>query len=216
MRNGILLLLVLLAGCMARPLLTKPETEQHRLQSRVIEQAVREQAVSGDWLVTRGYHATDNLVANATGIPISHVGVYDGETGTVIEAEGKGVHASTLTEFVDKSHRLLIIRPRWQTEANAAAALANARALVGKSYDFLGTVGFDWPSKYYCSELAISIYQPWHRGREKFPTVIKPGELYLYGRVLYDSLPRDEMEPVAGEISGAQGSSLGVQKGGDP
>ena len=146
----------------------------------------------GDWLVTRGYHATDNLVTNATGIPISHVGLFNAATKQVIEAEGKGVHFSELNEFITKSYRIIVIRPRWRTAENAEFAWDNAKKLVGGDYDFLGTIGFNYPSKYYCSELAISVYEQWYSGKERFPNVIKPGELYLYGTILYDSLPRDE------------------------
>lgn len=79
-------------------------------------------------------------------------------------------------------------------EDNAQLAIYNANQLVGKNYDFLGTIGFNFPSKYYCSELAIFLYKPWHSKKEKFPKVVKPGELYLCGNVLYDSRPRDEIE----------------------
>jgi len=150
-------------------------------------------AKTGDWLVTRGYHATDGLVANATGIPISHAAVYNAELQQVVEAEGKGVHRTALRDFVAKSYRVMVIRPRWRTEANALQAWDEAAKLTGRSYDFLGTIGFNYPSRYYCSELAVTVYRPWFTGREKFPQVIKPGELYLYGAVVYDSLPRDEM-----------------------
>lgn len=184
---------ILLCGCLARPLVVQPDSPEHRLQSEIVLRQVAAVAQTGDWLVTRGYHASDNLVANATGVPLSHVGVFDAGSKTVIEAEGQGVHSSTLEEFVARSHRVIVIRPRWRNDENGRQAWAVARKLVGKDYDYLGTVGFDYPDKYYCSELAVVIYKPWYSGREKFPKVIKPGELYLYGRVLYDSLPRDEI-----------------------
>jgi len=192
MRFLIFCTLIVLFGCLARPMVKKADSEIHLQQNKIIEQAVQQTAKSGDWLVIRGYKAVDNLVAAAAGIPLSHAGVYDAEAGTVIEAEGKGVHETSLAEFVDKSYRLLIIRPRWRTEANADSAVSNAKKLTGKSYDFLGTIGFDAPGRYYCSELAVYIYKDWHNKNEKFPKVIKPGELYLYGKVLYDSRPRDE------------------------
>ncbi|KAA3618349.1 MAG: hypothetical protein D8M58_20840 [Calditrichaeota bacterium] len=185
--------LTFLFGCIGRPIIKKPVTEIHQKQNKIIEQAVSSLAKTGDWLVIRGFHATSNLVANATGIPISHVAIYDSVSKTVIEADGKGVHTSTIKEFVDKSYRLLIIRPRWRTDENAKTAWQNADKLLGKDYDYLGTIGFNYPGKYYCSELAIKIYNPWFSGKEKFPDIIKPGELYLYGNVLYDSLPREEM-----------------------
>jgi len=188
----LMITVVVLSGCLARPLVKKTDTVLHREQNGKIKQQVIQKAQTGDWLVTRGYHATDNLVANATGIPISHVAVYNAEQQQVIEANGKGVHLTALNDFVDKSYRLLIIHPRWLNGKNGWSAWQNALKLVGRDYDYLGTVGFNYPSRYYCSELAVSIYKPWFSGKEKFPKVIKPGEMYLYGQVLYDSLPRDE------------------------
>jgi len=194
MNRFFLFLLFLLSGCLATSIVDKPAVDaKYKSQSISIEKAILETAKTGDWLVIRGYHGTDNLVTNATGIPLSHVAVFDFKTKEVIEAEGIGVHKTSLTDFIDKSFRVLVIRPRWWNEVNADSAYSNAEKLVGSDYDYLGTIGFSFPSKYYCSELAVTIYKPWFRNKENFPEVIKPGELYLYGSVLYDSLPRDEM-----------------------
>lgn len=194
MKTTILLILTLLQlGCLVRPIVIKPDDVRHENQNARIEAEIVKLAMTGDWLVTRGYHATDNLVSNATGTPISHVGIVNIENQIVIEAEGVGVHTSSLAEFIDKSYRIMIIRPRWRTDENARLAWEKAETLVGENYDFLGTIGFNYPDKYYCSELAISVYNDWYSGKEKFPNVIKPGELYLYGRVIYDSMPRDEI-----------------------
>jgi hypothetical protein len=181
------------AGCLARPIVKMDDPEIHEKQNEVIIRSVLENARTGDWLAIRGYHVTDELVANVTGTPITHAAVYDSRSHQVIEAEGNGVHVSGLDDFVDKSYRLLIIRPRWQSDENMNLVWDEAEKLVGKSYDLLGTIGFNFPSRYYCSELAISIYKKWYKGNEKFPKVIKPGDLYLYGNVVYDSLPRDEL-----------------------
>jgi uncharacterized protein YycO len=184
---------LLLCSCVARPTVEKLDAKVQLKQDEEIEQKIITVAGTGDWLVTRGYHATDNLVVNGTGVPLSHVGLFNAESKQVIEAEGVGVHFTDLKEFVSKSYRLLIVRPRWRSEDNAAKAWENAQRLVGKEYDFLGTVGFNFPERYYCSELAVRVYSDWFSGKERFPGVIKPGELYLYGRVMYDSLPRDEL-----------------------
>ena len=192
MKKSFILIFFILSGCLARPYVSKPDNETHQTQNKIIEAEIVKKALTGDWLVTRGYHVTDNLVANATAVPISHAAVFNSELKTVIEAEGKGIHFSDLYDFIDKSHRIILIRPRWRTCENSEEAWKNAEALVGRSYDFTGTVGFDNPKKYYCSELAVSIYKKWFTGREKFPGVIKPGELYLFGTIIYDSLPRDE------------------------
>lgn len=189
----LLIAITVLLGCMARPTVEITSQTIHAEQNMRIKEQLLKLAKTGDWLVIRGYHATDNLVTNATGIPISHVGVFNRDSLKIIEAEGQGVHLSELDDFIDKSYRLIIIRPRWRTEANAITAWNKAEKLVGSNYDFLGTIGFNYPNNYYCSELAVSIYSEWYSGKEKFPAVVKPGELYLWGSVLYDSLPRDEI-----------------------
>jgi len=188
-----LLSLIILSGCLARTIVKKPSGEVHQKQNQWIYQNIDSLAKDGDWLVTRGYHASDNIVANATGVPISHSAIYDKEKQLVIEADNTGIHTTPISDFIDKSYRVLIIRPRWQNESNAIKALQKAHHLVGKDYDFLGTIGINLKDKYYCSELAVYIYEEWHKPTEKIPTVIKPSELYLFGKILYDSLPRDEM-----------------------
>ncbi|WP_372870410.1 YiiX/YebB-like N1pC/P60 family cysteine hydrolase [Shewanella sp.] len=195
MKKSILLIvaIITLTACMARTTVSIIDKENHDKQSEIIKKSVLDIAKTGDWLVIRGYHSTDNLVANATGLPISHVGIINHETQMVVEADGQGIHFSNIDEFIDKSYRLIIIRPRWKTVENAELAWKNAESLVGSDYDFLGTVGVNHPDKYYCSELAVHIYSQWFSGKEKFPSVVKPGELYLWGTVLYDSLPRDEI-----------------------
>lgn len=185
------LCLLLFAGCVADPIVKRSDPEIHRNQTQHIYTDATTHLQHGDWVVTRGYHATDNLVANATGIPLSHVGVYDHEQGIVIEAEGKGVHTTELFDFIDKSHRVIVIRPRWSTPERSTIAVDKARDLVGKDYDFLGTIGFNNPHRYYCSELAVEIYKDWRDESERIPLVIKPGELYLWGDMLYDSKPRN-------------------------
>lgn len=72
--------------------------------------------------------------------------------------------------------------------------MQKARGLVGRKYDFLGTLGIDDKSRYYCSELTIYAYGDFHHKQQKIPRVVEPGQLYLWGQVVYDSRPRDEME----------------------
>ncbi|MBW1643551.1 MAG: hypothetical protein JRJ76_11990 [Deltaproteobacteria bacterium] len=192
MKSFLFIVFLILTGCLAKPIVERPSEAIHIKQNHIFKAQIQEHAQAGDWIVTRGYHAADTLVSNVTGISLSHVGVYDQKQDLVIEAEGKGVHTTSLYEFIDKSHRLILIRPRWSTTQTRDKAVENARALVGKSYDFLGTIGFDSPSSYYCSELAVMIYQEWHKPSDQLPTVIKPGELYLYGSILYDTLPRKD------------------------
>jgi len=188
------LLILFTMGCLADPVVHKPERDIANAQSTQFLQEIESVAKEGDWIVTRGYHAGDVLVANATGIPTSHAGIYDRLQRQVIEADAGGVHATELFAFIEKSHRLIVIRPRWSTPQSRHAAILRARELIGKNYDYLGTIGFNCPSRFYCSELAVEIYKPWHTSKDRLPDVIKPGELYLWGEILYDSLPRDDVD----------------------
>lgn len=194
MKSKYFLSIFLLAGCASDVIVQPPSDSIRESQDRGIIRQVETEGRQGDWLVIRGYHATDHLVAAATNIPLSHAAMLDMENRQVIEADASGIHISSLKEFVHKSHRLLIIRPIWANRQSVPVAMEKAHSLVGKKYDFLGTVGIDDKSRYYCSELTIYAYSDFHSPRQKIPRVVEPGQLYLWGRVIYDSRPRDEME----------------------
>ncbi len=187
---------VLLAGCVllgacVTPVSVTPPPEHVRVeQTRQMVSHVRASAGDGDWLVVRGYKPTDDLVAAATNAPISHVGIYDEQRDSVIEAEAKGVQATPLWDFVHNSHRLLVIRPIWSAGGAGAVAVEHARKLVGKDYDYLGTIGLGSADDYYCSELAVHVYKHVHEGRPGTLRVIEPGAMYLWGEIKYDSRPR--------------------------
>lgn len=117
----------------------------------------------------RGYHATDHLVSAATNTPLSHAAILDKEKGQVIEAGASGVHVTALADFVHKSHRLLVVHPMWSDDKSAPAAVEKARSLVGEKYDFLGTVGINNKSRYYCTELTVYAYSQSHGPRQKIP-----------------------------------------------
>ncbi len=192
MKKILLLILCLsIAACLGRPIVQPSPEKIHLTQNQTFETEILKVAQNGDWLVTRGYHVSDTFVANATNIPLSHAGILDLDRMQIIEAEASGVHTTPLADFINKSHRILVIRPRWATDDNRDRALAFARAAVGKKYDFLGTIGINTPNRYYCSELAVAMYKPWHRRNEHLPRVIEPGSLYLWGCILYDSDDRN-------------------------
>src|SRR6266581_3237136 len=169
-------------GACATNIVQRPPAEELRgAQTAAMLERVKALGRSGDWLVIRGYHNTDNLVAAATRSPFSHAAVLDLGRDEVIEAEAQGVHASKLADFVHRAHRVLLIRPAWADAETGPAALEKARLLVGKKFDFLGTVGVDDPDRYYCTELAIAVYRPFMRDKVAFPLVIEPGHLYYWG-----------------------------------
>jgi hypothetical protein len=168
-----------------------PEEPLRTQQTAAWLKAVREVGKTGDWLVLRGYHETDHLVATATNQPFSHVAVLDMAEDQVIEAIGSGVQSLGLEERLHTSHHVMVMRPRWWREERAANAISAARAQVGGSYDFLGTVGLGAKDRFYCSELAVHIYRPYFEGDERIPGVLEPGHMYMWGEIVYDSRSRN-------------------------
>ena len=187
-RLASLALTLLATGCAATRFTEQPAAVPVR-ESRDAEtlEAVRRLGRAGDWLVIRGYHLTDDLVASITNKPFSHAAVLDPEHDRVIEAESQGVHFTPLAQFVAKSHRLLLVRPVWSDAASSQAAVEKARAVVGRPYDFLGLIGVGIPDRYYCSGLAVEIYRARIRPTDQVPRPVEPGQLHYWGRILHDS-----------------------------
>lgn len=187
LRLAPLLLSFFLAAC-SRPLIVHPPQEREAREARMLE-AVTRLGQPGDWLVIRGYHATDNLVSTLTNAPFSHAAVLDPERSQVIEAEGVGLHTTPMAGFVKKAQRLMLVRPQWATSvARQHAAVEMARRVVGRPYDFSGLIGISVPDRYYCSELAVAAYAPHvSRSRDHLPPVVPPDQLHYWGTVIWDS-----------------------------
>ena len=182
-----LLALVLVCGCATPRVVVPPSDELKSARYSEALAEIRRVGRNGDWIVIRGYHATDNLVAVATNTPWTHAAVLDLGKGEVIEAEAQGVHGSPLEQLVGRAHRLLLVRPSWANDSTSTEAVVRARSLVGKGYDFLGLAGIDDPERYYCSELAIAVYRPYIPKNERIPRPVAPSQLHYWGRILYDS-----------------------------
>ena len=177
----------LLAGCAVQPVANPDATIKDAGRVSDIRQLLK----NGDWLVTRGILNTDNFVATMTNAPLSHAAIYDAEKDVVIEATGEGVHTTQLDTFLAKSQRALIIRPVWWTPENAVKAIENARGWIGKGYNYTGLIGINTPGRYYCTQLALRAYEPFMEEApdNPIPPVIKPGQMYYWGHILYDSGP---------------------------
>jgi permuted papain-like amidase YaeF/Yiix C92 family enzyme len=178
---------LLLAACATPAVVTRPGADLKSVHDAQVLDEVRRLGRDGDWLVIRGYHATDNMVSVATNTPWSHAAVLDKDHDQVVEAEGKGVHTTPLAEFVAKSHRLMLVRSNWATGKSSAEAVRNARKWVGRPYDFLGLAGLDIPDQYYCSELAVAVYRGAIPSGTYVPRPVTPAQLHYWGRILYDS-----------------------------
>ena len=158
--------------------------------------ALRQAGGDGMWLVSRGYHLGDDVIAMATNSPLSHASVLDLGRGEIIEAVGRGVKVTPLEPFLRDSHRVQLIRPSGWTTESGAAALARAREAVGKKYDLFGIVGAPSSDHFYCSELAVWSMEievdragPHH--------VLHPRNLHELGTLLFDSRERDGEPDVA-------------------
>ena len=190
MRNVLpsLLLICFAWGC-ATPLVVHPPGDRQEREALALREVVR-LGQPGDWLVMRGYHATDNLVSAATDEPFSHVAVLDPERGQVIEAEGKGLHTAPLADFLHRAHRVILMRPMWATTPERQrVAVEKARSLMGRPYDFTGLVGLNVADRYYCSELAVAVYAPHASRKDRLPLVIPPGDMHHWATILWDSGP---------------------------
>lgn len=197
----LLFLVALLGGC-AAPVVVHPPQDRQAREALALREVTR-LGQPGDWLVIRGYHATDNLVSALTNAPFSHVAVLDPELGQVIEAEGPGLHTTPLPDFMKKAHRLILMRPMWaSTPERQNSAVGKARALVGRPYDFTGLVGLNVPNSYYCSELAVAVYAPHVSRKDHLPMVIVPADMHYWATVLWDSGPVAPQEPSPDGLSG--------------
>lgn len=183
-----LLIALFLVGCAVNPKADPNIT----LNDPAYAELVRSKLQHGDWLVVRGIHTPDNMVATLTNMPLSHAAVYDAKEDEVIESDSKGVHTSTLEEFLSRSQRVLIIEPVWANDQTRDAAVARARGWLGKGYNYTGLVGINTPDRFYCTQLAIEAYKPViekESSNNPLPAVIKPGQMYHWGRIIHDSGP---------------------------
>ncbi len=88
--------------------------------------------------------------------------------------------------FLEKSDRVVLIRPAGADRVSGRQALAKARSQIGAPYDLPGTVGLPEAGQFYCSELAA-----WSVGmevdREGPGEVLHPVAMQDLGATLFDS-----------------------------
>ena len=183
----ILLFIVMSGGCAVRATVDPTDVVGEDALKSGLRAALRH----GDWLVVRGVGAADNMFATITNMPLSHAAIYDAERDEVIESDAEGVHTTSLDEFLARSHRVIVMQPMWATPGNRPAAVRQARSLIGKGYNFTGIVGLNSPDRYYCTQVAINAYMPFmtQKPQNPIPHIIKPGQMYHWGRIIYDSGP---------------------------
>jgi hypothetical protein len=182
------------AGCSARSVsIHRPgDAGVDRAITAKWEADLRRLARDGDWIVSRAYYLTSDLIVLGTaGEALSHGSIYDATRGTVIESVGSGVRELPLAAFLERNHVAILVRPFELTAAESRAAVARARSRVGAAFDVTGMLGVDDPDRFYCTELVFWASQiPERTGaRER---VITPADLLKYGEVVYWSGERSD------------------------
>ncbi|HLU69024.1 MAG TPA: YiiX/YebB-like N1pC/P60 family cysteine hydrolase [Kofleriaceae bacterium] len=180
-----------LAGCSAPSMVVKRPADERGNQAVTALWAdeIRRTAQSGDWILSRSYSMTGDLIALATpGESLSHASIYDAERGTVIEALNPLVREVPLEHLLARNHHVIVVRPRGLDQEQRLASVARARAQVGTPFDFGGLVGAGDRERFYCSELVLWASQlEGTAGR-----LVTPSELIEHGEVIYFSGARDD------------------------
>jgi len=186
----------ILSACSARSRMV------HRPDDARVDQAItamwtaeiRRTARTGDWLLSRAYYLTSDLIVLGTrGEALSHGSIYDASRGTVIESIGSGVREIRLEQFVARNHLVLVVRPSNMTAADGRQAVARARSKVGAPFDATGMFGLDDPDRFYCTELVYWASQTAAR-TGSHERVVTPSDLMKYGEVIYWSGERDDAQ----------------------
>ena len=213
---SIALLVILLSSCFGRGYLKSPAQKVQQAQNRHILMGVKLYGRTGDWVLVRGYTQMSDIIANVTGGIFSHVALLDKEMNQVIEADHAGVHATPLKEFADKSHRIVLVRPKWRTNRQIGrSAIEGARKLFGKPYDYIGILGIHITDSYYCSELALKVYQPFMKKEDQSVSVVAPLELLNWGKIVYDSGNRDLLGDSINDVEEEYQVPKAYKKGGE-
>jgi hypothetical protein len=173
-------------------MLHRPPPAIAEVQNREMLRQIEALGETGDWLIIRGYKVMDDALSAMSGGPLSHAAILDKEKGVVIEAERIGVHSTTLQAYIAKSHRIVLVRPFWAKGGAGADAVSNAYAHCGKRYNYMGILfQAKDPSRQYCTELVVNVYQKYFRPEDTFEAILMPMAMLAWGRVVWDSGPRD-------------------------
>jgi uncharacterized protein YycO len=188
------LLLLIAAGCsrpsvmVKRPADTQADAKVTAMWTGEIAKIARD----GDWVLSRAYFLTsDAITIGTTGEDLSHASMYDAEHGTIVEAVGSGIREIPLSEFVERNHYIVVVRPANMTAIDQRDALARARGKLGGKFDVTGMFGIDHEDTFYCSELVYWASQTEARSGTR-ETVVTPSDLMKYGEVIYWSGKRDD------------------------
>ena len=150
---------------------------------------VRRTAQTGDWILSRSYSMTGDLIAAATfGENLSHASIYDAERGTIIEALRPVVREVPLENLLARNRVVIVVRPTGLSQEARLASVERARAQVGTEFDIGGIVGAGAEDRFYCSELVLWASQKGGTAG----AIVTPSELVQHGEVVYYSGERND------------------------
>ena len=185
-----LVIIFAFTGCAGLNGLVRKTGPKYEAEIQSWQKAIDNEGGNGMWLVSRGYRKGDDMVAILTCSSFSHVGILDTDKGEVIESLWNGNVTNSIANFIEISHRVVLVKPEGWTPETGGEALAKVRSQLGKKYDFSGIIGLPSSNRWYCSELASWCWGrqpdrkgPWH--------VIHPRRLTKMGTILFDSGSRD-------------------------
>jgi uncharacterized protein YycO len=190
-----------LSACAAKsPVIHRPEDARvDAAISAMWAAEIRRVARDGDWLLSRAYYATSDLIVLGTaGEALSHGSMYDASRDAVIESIASGVREIPLEQFVARNHLILVVRPSNMTADDGKAARARARTKLGAKFDSTGMFGIDDPDRFYCTELVYWASETAAR-TGSHERIVTPADLMKYGEVIYWSGKRDDAQ--IGEIA---------------
>ncbi|MBZ0235476.1 MAG: hypothetical protein K8M05_24315 [Deltaproteobacteria bacterium] len=190
-----LVLTVTATACSHSVLVHRPKDPAiDKALTRMWTAEIQRVAQDGDWLLVRSYASVgDAIVVLTSGEEVSHAAIYDGKTGTVIEAITPAVREIPLEELVGRNRYVIVVRPRG-TAAEKRASVMRARSTIGTGFDLRGMLGVaDRKDRFYCSELVY-----WAGGvadkDDKAHFIITPVSLIDHGEVVYFSGRRDDAQ----------------------
>jgi uncharacterized protein YycO len=182
-------------GCSHSVLVHRPKDAQvDKALTKMWTSEIQRVAQDGDWLLVRSYASVgDAIVVLTSGEEISHAAMYDGKTGTVIEAITPAVREIPLEDLVARNRYVIVVRPQG-TAAQKRASVMRARSTLGTGFDLRGMFGVaDRADRFYCSELVY-----WAGGVADKDAddhfIITPVSLIDHGEVVYFSGRRDDAQ----------------------
>lgn len=182
-------------GCSHSVLVHRPkDAAVDKALTKMWTAEIKRVAQDGDWLLVRSYASVgDAIVVLTSGEEISHAAMYDGKTGTVIEAITPQVREISLEELVGRNRYVIVVRPQ-TSAAQKRASVMRARSTIGTGFDLRGMFGVaDRKDRFYCSELVY-----WAGGVAEQDQddhfIITPVSLIDHGEVVYFSGRRDDAQ----------------------